>query len=110
MCAESASHNRLVSVIYTVLSCLAESNSEYKGHSQERSKKESVVMASSFRLYVLIVLSIFLPSGAFAAEKSTAPQLIELAKSPGPALREAIMATFEAKDLQEGSAWAGHGP
>jgi enterochelin esterase-like enzyme len=42
------------------------------------------------------------------AQKSTAPQLIELAKSPGPALRDAITATFEAKDLQEGTAWIGH--
>jgi enterochelin esterase family protein len=47
---------------------------------------------------------------AFAAEKSTATQLIELAKTPGPALREAITATFDAKDLKEGTAWAGRGP
>jgi enterochelin esterase-like enzyme len=44
------------------------------------------------------------------AQKSTASQLIELAKSPGPALRDAITATFDAKDLQEGTAWAGRGP
>jgi enterochelin esterase family protein len=59
---------------------------------------------------MLIVLSIFLSSIAYAAEKSTAPELIKLANTPGPALREAITSTFEAKDLQEGSAWAGHGP
>lgn len=66
-------------------------------------------MASSVRLHALIILTIVLSSSASAAEKSTAPQLIELSKSPGPALRDAITATFEAKDLQEGSAWAGHG-
>lgn len=44
------------------------------------------------------------------AQKSSALELIELAKSPGPALRDAIIATFEAKDLQEGTAWSGHGP
>ena len=46
----------------------------------------------------------------FAAEKSTATQLIELAKTPGPALHDAIAATFDAKDLKEGTAWAGRGP
>jgi enterochelin esterase-like enzyme len=47
---------------------------------------------------------------SFGAEKSTAPQLIELAKSNSPALHDAITATFEAKDLKEGTAWAGRGP
>ena len=56
----------------------------------------------------LIVLS-FQPA-TLAAEKSTATQLIELAKSPGPALHDAIAATFDAKDLKEGTAWVGHGP
>lgn len=45
-----------------------------------------------------------------AAEKSTATQLIELAKTSSPALREAITTTFDAKDLKEGTAWAGRGP
>ena len=45
--------------------------------------------------------------GVLAAEKSTAPQLIELAKSASPALRDAIISSFEAKDLKEGTAWAG---
>ena len=49
-------------------------------------------------------------ASAFAAEKSTAPQLIELAKSNSPVLRDAITATFDAKELKEGTAWAGHGP
>src|SRR5689334_449561 len=38
MCAASASRNRLVSVIYTVLSCLVEQNNEYKDLSRGRSK------------------------------------------------------------------------
>ena len=42
-----------------------------------------------------------------SAQKSTAPRLIELAKSPGPALRDAITATFDDKDLLEGTAWVG---
>jgi enterochelin esterase-like enzyme len=45
-----------------------------------------------------------------AAEKSNVVQLTELAKSPGPKLRDAIIATFDAKDLKEGTAWAGQGP
>jgi enterochelin esterase-like enzyme len=47
---------------------------------------------------------------AFAADKSNATQLVELAKSSSPALREAISATSDPKDLKEGTAWAGRGP
>ncbi len=54
-------------------------------------------------------LSCFGPTRSIAAEKSTATQLVELAKGGSPALREAITSTFEAKDLKEGTAWAGRG-
>jgi enterochelin esterase-like enzyme len=47
---------------------------------------------------------------ALAADKLSATQLIELAKSASPGLRDAITSTFDAKDLKEGTAWAGHGP
>ena len=47
---------------------------------------------------------------AIAAEKMSAPQLIDLAKSNSANLRDAITASFDAKDLKEGTAWAGHGP
>jgi enterochelin esterase-like enzyme len=56
----------------------------------------------------MLLSSIFLIA-TFAAEKSTAPQLIELAKSNSPALHDAITATFDSKDLKEGTAWAGRG-
>ncbi len=46
---------------------------------------------------------------AIAAEKMTAPQLIDLAKANSAGLRDAITASFDAKDLKEGTAWAGHG-
>ena len=49
-------------------------------------------------------------SPAPAADKLTATELIELAKSASPSLRDAIPSTFDAKDLKEGTAWAGHGP
>jgi len=58
----------------------------------------------------LALFSFLLVASGLAAEKSNAPQLIELAKSNSPALRDAITATFEAKDLKEGTAWAGRGP
>ena len=58
----------------------------------------------------LALCSLALAASAFAAEKLTAPQLIELAKSNGPGLRDAITATFDPKDLKEGTAWAGRGP
>lgn len=49
------------------------------------------------------------------AEKLSAPQLIELAgsngsKSDNAGLRDAIVASFDAKDLKEGTAWTSHGP
>jgi len=56
----------------------------------------------------LLLLSFIAP--AIAAEKMTAPQLIDLAKSNSANLREAITATFDARDLKEGTAWTGHGP
>jgi enterochelin esterase family protein len=58
----------------------------------------------------LALCSLALVTSAHAAEKLTAPQLIELAKSNSPSLRDAIASTFEPKDLKEGTAWAGHGP
>jgi enterochelin esterase-like enzyme len=58
----------------------------------------------------LALCCLFLASTVFASEKSTAPQLLELAKSNSPALHDAITSTFDAKDLKEGTAWAGRGP
>jgi enterochelin esterase family protein len=55
------------------------------------------------------LLYVFVISSAFAANKMTAPQLIELAQSNSAALPEAIAATFDAKELKEGSAWTGRG-
>src|SRR5882724_4123459 len=58
----------------------------------------------------LVLLSICLMASAFAAETRSAPQLIDLAKSNSGGLRDAISASFDAKDLSEGTAWAGRGP
>jgi hypothetical protein len=55
------------------------------------------------------LLSICLIVPAFAAEKLSAPQLIELANSHSDHLQDAIIASFSDKDLKEGTAWAGHG-
>jgi enterochelin esterase-like enzyme len=57
----------------------------------------------------ITVLSGFGQTRSIAAEKSTATQLVELAKAGSPGLRDAIASTFEAKDLKEGTAWAGRG-
>jgi enterochelin esterase-like enzyme len=53
---------------------------------------------------------LLLVTSAAGAEKNTALALVELAKSHGTGLREAITASFDAKNLKEGTAWAGHGP
>ena len=58
--------------------------------------------------HLLPLLCLLAPS--FAAEKQSALQLIELANSHSAALRGAIDATFDAKELAEGTAWSGHGP
>ena len=46
---------------------------------------------------------------AVAADKLTATQLAEMAKSSSPGLRDAIISAFNAKDLKEGTAWTGRG-
>lgn len=56
------------------------------------------------------LLSLCLAVPVFAADKFSAPQLIELARSNSPQLQEAVQSSFSAKDLQNGTAWAGHGP
>ena len=58
----------------------------------------------------LVVLCLSLVTAACAADKMTAPQLIDLARTNNAGLREAITASFDANDLKEGTAWAEHGP
>ncbi len=62
--------------------------------------------------FVIASVAVFAFSGflgVLAAEKSTATQLVELARAASPGLRDAISSSFEAKDLKEGTAWAGRG-
>lgn len=60
-------------------------------------------------MWKLALLLVCFASMAQAAEKMSATQLIELAKSNSPNLRAAITDSFDAKDLKEGTAWSGHG-
>lgn len=63
-------------------------------------------------LLLFLIVSAFVPAlfvPAFAAEEMSASQLIKLAREESGGLREAITATFEAKELKEGTAWTGHG-
>jgi enterochelin esterase-like enzyme len=60
-----------------------------------------------FPALLLLILSLALP--AKAADKLSASELIALAKAQSPQLRAAIEATFTAKELHDGTAWAGHG-
>lgn len=65
----------------------------------------------SLKSSALVSILLLVPSTcAVAAEKSTAPQLIELANSNSPALRDAIISTFDPKDLKEATAWIARGP
>jgi enterochelin esterase family protein len=65
-------------------------------------------MTGMRKLWLLAVL-LSLSPWSFAADKLSAPELIALAQSHSPALSSAIASTFEAKELKEGTAWAGHG-
>jgi enterochelin esterase family protein len=58
--------------------------------------------------FAIVVAS--MTSSTSAAEKLTATQLIGLARSSSPTLHDAITATFDAKDLKEGTAWIAQGP
>lgn len=62
-------------------------------------------MCGMVSLAVLLIGSLT----AGAADKLTAPQLVEMAKAHSPELRAAIEATLDAKQLKAGTAWAGHG-
>jgi enterochelin esterase-like enzyme len=61
------------------------------------------------RACVFLLFAFLLPAHAFAADKLTAPQLIALAKTGDPGLRDAIAASFDAKELKDGTAWAAQG-
>jgi len=47
---------------------------------------------------------------AAAADKLTATEFIELARSNSPGLQTAITSTFDSKELKDGTAWSGRGP
>jgi len=58
-------------------------------------------------LAVIALTGLALSARAAAPEKSNANQLVAMAKAADPKLRDAITTSFEAKDLKEGTAWAG---
>jgi hypothetical protein len=60
-------------------------------------------------IFLLLTTAALLHLTAFAADKMTAPQLINLAQSHSAGLADGINATFTPKELQEGTAWAGQG-
>jgi enterochelin esterase family protein len=57
----------------------------------------------------LVLLILGLASTAQAVDKLSVAQLIALAKSNAPGLRDAVLASFDAKNLKDGTAWLGHG-
>jgi enterochelin esterase-like enzyme len=56
------------------------------------------------------ILTLLMIAPTFATEKSDATQLIALAKSNSPGLRDAIAVTLDAKELRDGTAWIARGP
>lgn len=61
-------------------------------------------------IILLLLAASAVASVAQTANKSTATELIALARANSPALAQAITASFDGKDLKEGTAWLGHGP
>src|ERR1700739_582076 len=57
----------------------------------------------------LSLLVLLMATGMWAKKRS-GPEFIALPNAHSPELRAGIEASFEAKDLKEGTAWAGHGP
>jgi enterochelin esterase-like enzyme len=79
------------------------------------SEMRRVVMREWMRAGLLAIVTLMLGGALFAAEaaaveKASAEQLIAMAKGNNPSLREAIGATLDAKELQEGTAWIASGP
>lgn len=56
-----------------------------------------------------LVLCVVLLTTVWASVKPSAEQLIQLANTHSPDLREAITSSFEHEDLKQGTAWVGHG-
>ena len=67
-------------------------------------------MIRRVRAGLMVVVALLLSGGLRAAEKSSATQLIEMAQTRSPGLREAITASLDAKELKEGTAWVARGP
>jgi enterochelin esterase-like enzyme len=85
------------------------------------SKAGSTTPSRALRTFLSSIVSCVIVAPVFArpkeaaasqakTEKSTATQLVELAKSKAPGLRGAIAASLDAKELKEGTAWIGRGP
>ena len=68
-----------------------------------------VLEFKSIRLWTLAFMILSAAGSGVAADKSNAEQLGELAKSGSPGLGAAIAASMDAKDLENGTAWAGRG-
>jgi hypothetical protein len=63
-----------------------------------------------FGAAVLMLSGGLFAAGAAAVEKASAERLIEMAKTNSPGLRDAIVATLDAKELKQGTAWIASGP
>jgi enterochelin esterase family protein len=59
--------------------------------------------------WVLFLFTVVMAPPAWSADKLSAAQLVELAKAHEAGLRAGIEASFDAKKLEAGTAWAGHG-
>src|ERR1035437_8869151 len=59
------------------------------------------------RTPIVFCLALSLAAPAWAADKLTATQLIDLAKQHHPELRTAVVSTFGSRDLETGAAYAG---
>src|SRR5579875_2133387 len=64
--------------------------------------------STKFGWFLVLVQGLVVAAGA--QERRSALELIALANAHSAALRAAIEASFDMKDVRAGAAWAGHGP
>src|SRR5262249_4693812 len=105
---QKRSHSPIRDMMAPLLAAIREKAAQF--HREEPAMPVQSRRSVGTAIISLALALSFGPSRSLAAEKSNAAQLIELAKSGGQVVHDAIAATFDAKDLKEGTAWAGRGP
>src|SRR5450631_2693649 len=102
----SETHDYPASLGVIIATCVGRSRNRKRGDLTQRGH----FMCRLKALGLTGILTLLMIAPTFATEKSDATQLIALAKSNSPGLRDAITATLDTKELKDGTAWIARGP